>query len=122
MSPRRESPPPPPSGSAGRPAPDVSEVLAQIRLLAAQQRDGLLSLRRDLLEASTHALAGMATLLREASPGPLPPSAADSVQETLAAVEANLALLRSLDTVRTHVWDALVASGVTRGVRLDAPV
>lgn len=111
-----------PRSRTGSPsAPDAVAVLAQIRLLAAQQRDGLLTLRRDLLEASTQALAGVATLLREAAPGPLPPSAAARIQETLAAVEANLALLRSLDTVRTHVWDALVSSGVTTGVRLDAP-
>jgi len=96
---------------------DLEAMILRIAMLAQQQQAGIVRLERESVETTTQQLAELVTSLRNA--GVTDAKARGVIQETLAVISTNLALLRALKAARERLVQYLGDSGPAGGLLVN---
>jgi hypothetical protein len=99
------------------PPTDLHGMVKKIAVIVQQQQSGIVRFERENIETTTQQLAELVTSLRSAG---VPDATVRGVmQETLAVISTNLALLRALKLARERLVDYLGGSGSAGGLLVN---
>jgi len=96
---------------------DLQGMVEKIAVIVEAQQSGIVRFERESIETTTQQLAELVTSLRDA--GVPDATARGVIQETLAVISTNLALLRALKSARERLVDSLGGSGSAGGLLVN---